>query len=143
MAAAVGVLAAACASRSLAAQDTAAPPFTAAQVTAGAELYASQCAGCHGADLEGTLGPPLVGDVFRSNWYSGDRTAGDLFAQIAEFMPMTAPGSLSAEEYAAIAAFLLARNGHQPTGEALVPDAELLDAYPLVPPEASDEQEEE
>ncbi|HSM34952.1 MAG TPA: cytochrome c [Longimicrobiales bacterium] len=140
---AAGLLAVAGAPRPAAAQDQAPPPFTAAQVAAGAELYAGRCAECHGADLEGTLGPPLVGDVFRGNWYAGDRTAADLFAQIAEFMPMTAPGSLSPEEYAAITAFLLARNGHRATGDALVPDPELLDAYTLVPPDAPDEKEEE
>ena len=143
MAAAVGVLAAACASGPLAAQHPASPPFTEEQVAAGAELYASKCAGCHGPDLAGTLGPPLIGDTFRGNWYVGDRTAGDLFAQIAEYMPMTAPGSLSPEEYAAITAFLLARNGHRATGSALVPDPELLEAYTLVPPDASEEEEEQ
>lgn len=143
MAAAVGVLAAACASRSLAAQHPASPPFTEEQVAAGAELYGSQCAECHGANLEGTLAAPLVGDTFRRNWYLGDRTAGDLFAETAEYMPLTAPGSLSPEEYAAITAFVLARNGHAATGDALVPDPELLDAYTLVPPDAPDEEEKE
>jgi len=36
-------------------------PGDAAAVAAGAELYAAECAGCHGADLGGDIGPELTG----------------------------------------------------------------------------------
>jgi mono/diheme cytochrome c family protein len=137
LAAAFGLLAVASAPPALAAQDPAPPPFTEDQVKAGAEVYAQQCAACHGTALEGTIAPPLLGKVFRANWYLGDRTAGDLFSQIAENMPMTAPASLTPGQYAALTAFVLARNGHGATGEPLAPDAEALDAYPLVAPDSA------
>lgn len=121
------------------AQRAAPPPFTAEQAEAGENVYRGACAPCHGSALDGTLGPPLLGKAFRANWYAGDRTLGDLFEQIARNMPMTAPGSLSREQYAAVTAFILQRNGHRANGDSLVPDAESLAAYPLSPPDEETE----
>ncbi|MEN8373934.1 MAG: cytochrome c [Gemmatimonadota bacterium] len=119
-----------------------APPFTAEQAEAGSEAYRSECAMCHGLALEGTVAPPLVGNVFRTNWYAGDRTLGDLFDHIANSMPLAAPGSLTDGQYAAITAFLLERNGHPAGDEPLVADLEALDGYTLAPPEDAEEKEE-
>ncbi len=130
-------LAAAFSPRAATAQEAAAPPFTDEQAAEGADSYARHCASCHGADLDGTLAPPLVGEAYRANWYGGDRTVGDLFITTVDFMPLTDPGSLALEEYAAIMAFLLARNGHAATGEPFPTDAEALDAIPLVVPEGA------
>jgi mono/diheme cytochrome c family protein len=125
----------------LAAQEASPPPFTEEQAEAGAGVYSAHCAQCHGPALKGTVAPPLVGKAFRANWYVGDRTLGDLFDQIARYMPMTAPGSLTKEQYAALTAFILLRNGHEANGDVLVADREALGAYPLVPPGGEPEEE--
>lgn len=114
------------------------PPFTAEQAASGEDIYRDVCATCHGADLDGTLAPPLVGKPFLANWFAGDRTLGDLYEQISENMPMTAPGSLSKEQYEALTAFLLARNGVEANGEPLEGDAQALAAFPLSPPDGED-----
>jgi len=124
-----------------AAQDAATPPYTKEQAAEGAEIYARHCASCHGAELDGTLAPPLLGEAFRINWYVGDRTARNLLDTIAENMPMTAPGSLSPEQYAAITAFLLSKNGHAPTGTPLTADADALDAILVAPRDALQEKD--
>lgn len=113
-------------------------PFTEDQSAAGAEVYKTSCAMCHGPNLEGTVAPPLVGSVFRTNWYAGDRTLGDLFAHIAESMPLTAPGSLAPEQYAAVTAYLLAKNGHPAGEDEMETDVEKLDAFVLVPVETDE-----
>ncbi len=72
------------------AQD--AGPFTAVQAAAGAGLYQSTCASCHGADLQGTpTAPTLSGTGFMVRW--GGRSAGELFRYIKSSMP---PGSNTA-----------------------------------------------
>ena len=51
------------------AEDVAALSFTAAQATRGEALFQANCAGCHGATLQGSPGgPPLVGPAFRGRW---------------------------------------------------------------------------
>src|SRR5512144_2164527 len=42
--------------------------YSAGQAARGQQLYKAQCAGCHGNALEGTVGAPLAGDSFLSNW---------------------------------------------------------------------------
>src|SRR5712692_1175018 len=41
--------------------------YSGGQAARGQQLYKTQCAGCHGNAMEGTSGPPLVGDSFLSN----------------------------------------------------------------------------
>ena len=38
------------------------------QATRGQQLYQKLCVNCHGATLEGVVGPPLAGDAFLSVW---------------------------------------------------------------------------
>jgi hypothetical protein len=40
--------------------------YTSQQAAAGAQAYKKTCAGCHGATLEGGMGPALVGTPFKS-----------------------------------------------------------------------------
>src|SRR5260221_14073171 len=42
--------------------------YSAAQAVRGQQIYKAQCAECHGDAMEGTIGSPLVGDGFLSNW---------------------------------------------------------------------------
>ena len=42
--------------------------FTSAQATRGAALYETRCAACHGARLEGSIGPELAGPGFLGVW---------------------------------------------------------------------------
>jgi hypothetical protein len=46
--------------------------------------------------MEGTIGPPLVGESFLSNWSA--RPLGDLVDKIQKTMPFNLPGSLSRQQ---------------------------------------------
>lgn len=90
--------------------------YTAEQAKRGAELYANNCASCHGLALTGgESAPPLTGGEFLSNW-SG-LTLGDLFERIRVSMPADRPGTLSREQNSNILAHIL-NVGQFPTGTA-------------------------
>lgn len=138
MAAGILLLAALCTPATLA-QDGAGTAvssgvYTAEQAERGAALFARSCAGCHGAELGGGMGPTLAP---LGAWWQGSSLAslGDF---VRRNMPMTAPGSLPMAEYGDIVAFILASNGY-PAGEAeLSLEAEglaevLIDAPPAQP----------
>jgi mono/diheme cytochrome c family protein len=61
----------------------------------------------------------LTGPPFRTLAASQNLTAATLLDRISKTMPMTAPGSLKAEDYAALAAFLLERLGYPSGNQAL------------------------
>jgi cytochrome c553 len=83
--------------------------YTDAQAERGAEEYAARCASCHAADLRGdSNSPSLLGMSFMFIWEG--RTLGELFGRISTEMPTDQPGSLSAQSYAAILAFILRSN---------------------------------
>jgi mono/diheme cytochrome c family protein len=85
--------------------------FTAPQAARGAESYQYSCATCHSPDLEGDAGrdvPALYGEAFVGSW--NGRTIKDLFDLIKKAMPKDSPGSLKAETYADVVAFLLQAN---------------------------------
>jgi cytochrome c len=108
-----------------AAAQTAASPASAgtfaAQAQAGQQLYAKNCASCHGAHGNDGKAPPVVGldqgalplepaptAKFRKTQF---KTVGDVADFVVKSMPPKAPGSLSADEYYAILAFDLQANG--------------------------------
>jgi PQQ-dependent dehydrogenase (s-GDH family) len=104
------------------------PPITRAQVAAGKTAYEATCAVCHGGTLtNGTFGTPLAGAYFRRQW-SG-RPVAELFEKSRSSMPPTAAGSLPAETYAAILAYVLEVNGVAPGASALPADAGPLRAW--------------
>jgi alcohol dehydrogenase (cytochrome c) len=85
------------------------PVFTAEQAAAGRAAYQANCASCHMPDLGGrNEAPPLAGANFMNTW--GSRTTRDLFDYMSTTMP---PGgsTLAPDQYAAIAAYVLASNG--------------------------------
>jgi mono/diheme cytochrome c family protein len=89
--------------------------YSNAQAARGQQTYQTQCTGCHGDALEGTSGPPLVGDSFLSNWSA--QPIANLVDKIQKTMPFNLPGSLSRPQAIDLAAYLL-RSGKLPAGQA-------------------------
>ena len=93
--------------------------YTAAQADRGGNVYARECANCHGAGLEGAdMSPALAGGGFMANW--NDLTLGDLFERIRISMPANRPGALSRQEDADVIAYLL-RSNQFPEGKTELP----------------------
>jgi alcohol dehydrogenase (cytochrome c) len=92
-------------------------PYTSAQVQVGKAVFASQCASCHGAQLQGVSGPALTGaGLARTNInVSALRTA------VTTTMPLTAPGSLTPTQYAAVMAYLLSYDCVPPSNKGTAP----------------------
>lgn len=88
----------------------------------GAEIYASQCASCHGQNGEGGGpggdGPRLIIEN-AGPWEPGDDKvignywpyATTVYDYARRAMPFFAPGSLTDDEYYAVTAYLLSENG--------------------------------
>jgi Cytochrome c. len=103
----------------------------------GAAVYAAACASCHGANGEGKAPyPQLIGGPKGTFDFASNpkipRTIGNywpyatsLFDYIRRAMPLTAPGSLTADQTYAVSAYLLNREG-------LLPVQATLDAKSLV-----------
>jgi cytochrome c len=84
----------------------------------GAEVYAAECAACHGeTGREGGLGPVLVSEP--GPWEPGmPRTIGSywpyattVYDYVHRAMPFDHPGSLDPDQVYAVTAYLLAENG--------------------------------
>ena len=100
-------------------------PFTAAQAAAGATAYQASCATCHQPDLRGQgTATPLAGSAFIGAW--GSRPAGSLLSFIQLTMPSGSPGTLSADTYANITAFILQSNGARAGNQALTANTQVL-----------------
>lgn len=83
--------------------------YTTEQAKRGSDLYAMECASCHGTDLTGAdAAPPLSGGEFSSNW--NGLTVGDLFERVRTSMPANRPGKLTREQNSDVLAFLLSAN---------------------------------
>jgi mono/diheme cytochrome c family protein len=94
--------------------------YTTAQAANGAKAYQKACASCHGANLQGGMGPALVGRQF---WLTyGGKKVSTLWSAVHTEMPMMAPGSVSAKNSIDIMAFLLQKNG-VPAGSTPLNDA--------------------
>jgi mono/diheme cytochrome c family protein len=92
------------------------PPalYTSAQALAGAQHYTALCAVCHGAQLQGVVGPALKGPNFASA--KAGFAVGDIFTIVANNMPASDPGSLAPDVYVKVMAYLLQQNGY-PAGQ--------------------------
>lgn len=93
----------------IAPQAEAAGGYTNAQASSGASVYVQSCASCHGPNLQGEAGPPLIGPTLKAAYGAG--TAAQLYDFISRQMPQNAPGSLSQSQYLDVTAYLLSRNG--------------------------------
>jgi mono/diheme cytochrome c family protein len=104
--------------------------YSSAQATRGRQVYEAQCVGCHGTALQGTTGPPLVGEGFLANW-SGQSLA-SLVDTIEKTMPFNEPVRLTRQQSADLAAYIL-QTGKFPAGQAELDDAALAQvAFPTV-----------
>ncbi len=102
--------------------------YSAGQAARGQEIYQAQCAECHGNAMEGTIGPPLVGDSFISNWSA--RPLANFVDKIQKTMPFNLPATLSRQQSADLAAYIL-QTGKFPAGATELSDAMLAQiAFP-------------
>lgn len=108
----------------------AAPSFDRAQVLHGKRLYASNCAKCHGADMQGITAPALSGAAFAPA-SNAHLTIGGVYAYMATNMPADRPGKLKDQEYADIMAFLLNANGYAPGSNKTTADSLRASTTPL------------
>jgi mono/diheme cytochrome c family protein len=100
----------------------AARAYTPEQVAAGQQVYATTCASCHGDRGEGAMpdapdAPSLIG----ARALTGFRDGQDLYEYVVDSMPQDDPGSLRAEQYWNVLAWLLAQNNLSGPGEPLGP----------------------
>ncbi|HYR82922.1 MAG TPA: cytochrome c [Terriglobia bacterium] len=79
--------------------------YSEGQAVRGQSLYKAQCGECHGDAMEGTIGPPLAGDGFLSNWSA--RPLVGLVDKIQKTMPFNLPGSLSRQQSTDLTAYIL------------------------------------
>jgi mono/diheme cytochrome c family protein len=93
-------------------RSTGSAPYTEQQVAQGSEVYGKKCAVCHGANLQGISAPALTGPGFGRSHLN----ASQLRTVVTQTMPLTAPGSLKPDDYAAVMAFLLSYDCVQPAG---------------------------
>ena len=94
--------------------------FTADQVNTGADIYSERCVQCHGDKLDNGEfgGAPLNGSYFKKHWNGGSVAA--LIGYMKAKMPPDRPGSLTDENYADLASFLLDANDY-PKGDKPLP----------------------
>jgi mono/diheme cytochrome c family protein len=92
-------------------RTTAAGVFTAAQAKAGGDIYAGLCTSCHTVSSH-------TGVAFQKSWIG--MPVSELFNYLNQSMPEDAPGSLSADEYVRVIAYLLEMND-MPAGTTDLP----------------------
>src|ERR1700760_2575002 len=105
-------------------------------VTRGRDVFAQQCAACHGEKGEGGVGDRLVGGQGTVATPKPIKTVGSywpyaptLFDYIRRAMPQSAPQSLSNEDVYAVSAYILNMNGLLPADATL--DARTLSAIKM------------
>lgn len=103
--------------------------YAAPQASAGAGIYAQDCAMCHGAGLKGGAGPALIGESFAAA--GGSTTLGGVFTIIAQQMPATAPGSLNQAQDDDVMAYILRSNGYPAGAVPLAYNGSLGSTQPL------------
>ncbi|MEO1930750.1 MAG: PQQ-binding-like beta-propeller repeat protein [Pseudohongiella sp.] len=105
-------------------EDVVALTFS-SQADAGASAFATNCAACHGANLEGTtLGPILSGFNFLQRW--GSQTPTLLLGNIKANMPPGGAGTLTDDDYLDIVAHLLEANGVDAVVNALTASTDFV-----------------
>ena len=109
--------------------------YAADQAKRGETMYSEACAACHDPNLIGGIGPALAGKDFIGAWK--DKTVGDVFTKIKIEMPLTAPGTLTAEQTADLVSFILSANKFPAGATALAPDATPLKDIRMAEPGAA------
>jgi mono/diheme cytochrome c family protein len=86
--------------------------YSAAQANAGGQIFAQQCATCHGANMEGVAGPALRGTPFHQLAQAQALNAQSLLTVVSQTMPQDNPATLAPAQYAALVAYILQQNGY-------------------------------
>jgi polar amino acid transport system substrate-binding protein len=84
--------------------------YTKEQAEAGAQVYATKCVSCHGANLQGVAAPSVAGIDFLGTAQHNGWSLEVIRYLVFEMMPFNAPKSLSPAAYANVVAYLLASN---------------------------------
>jgi len=93
--------------------------YTEDQAKQGQAYYNSECASCHGDQLNGgEMAPPLAGGEFMSNW--NGLTVGDLFERIRTGMPPGNPAKVGRDAKVQIVSYMLQFNKF-PAGKTELP----------------------
>jgi mono/diheme cytochrome c family protein len=104
--------------------------YTKDQAARGKARYFVACAACHGGLLQGDGDTPeLAGKSFMKRW--GNQSVGALFTFATSQMPVGRPGSLGAQGYADVIAFILANNGFPDGAEELPANERTLEGIIL------------
>jgi mono/diheme cytochrome c family protein len=98
--------------------------FTESQAARGDTEHQTNCTACHGSEK-------YAGEPFTKNWMG--RTAYDLFDQLKTTMPDDNPGSLSAQQYVDIIAYIFKVNGLPAGSDSLTTDLEALRLIKIEP----------
>ncbi len=96
---------------------TGSAPYTKEQVARGKTVYSGQCALCHGDKLQGVSAPALTGPSFAKSHLN----VSQIRSVVATQMPLTAPGSLTPDDYASLMAYMLSYDCVNPAGNGSKP----------------------
>ena len=107
------------------AQGAASSVYTADQAKAGAQVYAAQCAVCHGNTMEGLASPALKGPQFKAMAQAEGMNARSLLEVVSQSMPQSDPGSLTPDQYSQVVAYILQQNGYPAGSTPLSLNADL------------------
>jgi cytochrome c oxidase subunit 2 len=86
----------------------------------GATVFSSDCASCHGSSGQGGVGPRLIGP---GNTLAKYANAQALLDFMSTAMPLNAPGSLNAQQYDELLAFILVQNNIAQPGAVFDPNS--------------------
>lgn len=92
----------------------------------GKNVYASNCAACHGANGGGGVGPAVIGNTNIPQIY---HNASQLLSYIRTTMPQSSPGSLSLQLYQQVLCYLMVQNNY--VDAQTIFDAGNLDQVPI------------
>ena len=92
-------------------------PYTPEQVVRGQAVYSAQCALCHGDRLQGVSAPALTGASFAKSHLNVSQIRSVVITQ----MPLTAPGSLSPDDFASVMAYTLSYSCVKSQGNGKIP----------------------
>ena len=76
--------------------------FTAAQAARGRDVYAAECASCHGGRLNDGTAVAVAGSAFLQKWSHPLVTLDDLFYIVRTTMPKNRGNTLPAADYVAV-----------------------------------------
>ncbi len=100
--------------------------YTSEQFERGEDIYQENCAACHGADLSGGNAATLSGTLFQRSWSQENASTSDLHFIISTTMPPRGMGTLLADQYVDVLAFILGSNNVLPGTELLTSDRNTL-----------------